>query len=128
MFPLFFRARVAFGLGYAPSLDSCSHCGAQAFALCAEQGATVADPAGLCFLVEEGRALCPSCNARASGFSLPLGPGSLRTLAYVCERDPADWALLRPEAQERRECAALVDHFVRYHLGLAWDRGRFHRV
>jgi DNA repair protein RecO (recombination protein O) len=131
VFPLFFRARVAFGLGlgYAPSLDSCSGCGAPAFAPCGEKSAEdTAAPAGLCFLVEEGRALCPSCKARTSGFSLPLGPASLRTLTYVCERQPADWTLLRPEGQERRECAALVDHFVRFHLGLAWDNGRFQRV
>jgi len=128
LFPVFFRASLTFGLGYAPCLAHCATCGAPTLPDVGTGCKTGQVAQGISFFVEEGKAVCHRCPSPATGLRLPLSPAALRTLEYVRARGPADWIVLRPGPVERRECAALIDHFVRYHVGLAWEHGRFRRV
>lgn len=119
MFPMFFRLRLAAELGYAPNFEKCRVC-----------GKSVAESAY--FLVSEGVICCGHCfkqafYGRAGGFR-KLGPGSLALLRSI-ERDmPTAWRPgLFPDV-DIKDCLAAIDSFVQYHLGLVWDRGRFHNV
>jgi len=140
MVPVLFRARLAFEQGLWPHLRHCADCGA----VLAPEGLPdlgqaslerrIEAPARLCqgsggrFLVEQGVTLCTACGPQGRGMHLPLCGASLDVLALVRDSSPEQWQQLDLPAAVRRECATMVERFVRYHLGLAWDRGRFRRV
>ncbi len=122
--PILFRLRMASQQGYAPALDKCSSCGNNVF-----------DSA--VFLVSEGSLVCQDC-ASVRGNIVEISRKSLDVLRQVQEKSPAQWHFLTCAPSdgsveallpaERRECARAVDGFVQYHLGLAWDRGRFRKI
>ena len=114
LFPVLFRAKVAFSQGYAPSLTACSHCG---------KGIHSGSSPRLD--VERGRVLCAACAGQAPG--LDLCCEALDLLERVRTGGPADWSDARPGSEVRRQCYAAVDHYVRYHLGLAWSGGSFRK-
>ncbi|CAM2057763.1 DNA repair protein RecO [Desulfovibrionales bacterium] len=152
--PMWFRVRLAFELGFAPELDCCLECGR--FLLpdwtILENDSEVGSvgwgsgdiPAASInsedpfvigrFAIEQGRMLCPDCVASLAGsFSihcrtLAVSPGSLATLRFIRHEPPSLWSRLRLIPTVRRECAALIDHFIEFHMGLAWDKGRLIRV
>lgn len=117
LLPLFFRLRFAGVLGLAPNLGSCGRC-----------GSPVAGPAQ--FVVDEAQLLCPSCRAAAgpARYGVELGAGGLDLLRHVQQEFPSGWSSEELPAVERRACARVIDGFVQYHLGLAWEGGFFRRV
>lgn len=112
LFPVLFRAKVAFGQGYAPALTACSHC-----------GKGIHSVSSLRFEVERGRVACAECAGQGAGIS--LGREALDLLEQVRASGPWDWRDARPEPAIRRQCYAVVDQYVRFHLGLAWAGGSF---
>ncbi|MEW5772654.1 MAG: DNA repair protein RecO [Thermodesulfobacteriota bacterium] len=115
LFPVLFRAKVAFSQGYAPSLTACSHC-----------GKGIHSGSSLRLDVERGRVCCAACAERAPG--LDLGGEALDLLERVRTSGPRDWRDARPGSEVRRQCYAAVDLYVRYHLGLAWAGGSFRKI
>ena len=115
LFPVLFRAKVAFSQGYAPALTACSHCG---------KGIHSGSLPRLD--VERGRVLCAACAGSAPG--LDLCGEALDLLERVRRGGPEDWRDVRPGAEVRRQCYAAVDHYVRFHLGLAWAGGSFRKI
>lgn len=119
--PVLFRARLAFDQGLQPDLSRCTQCGAPL-------GVDAGGYGGGRMLVEQGRMLCPACRPNGLGLHLPLCGAALDLLALVRHSTPETWQALHPPPQVRRECAAAVEAFVRFHLGLAWERGMFRRI
>lgn len=116
VFPLFFRAKAAFEQGFAPDIAVCHGCDREAGGL---------DTAF--FLVEKGRLSCPDCRP-SSGLALPACAGAVQTLARLGQSRPADWLRLEMSGLVRRQCYEIIERFVAYHLGLAWEGGRFRKV
>jgi DNA repair protein RecO (recombination protein O) len=116
LFPLLFRARVAFGQGLLPACDRCAVCGADL------------GPQGAVCHVEQGRLTCPHCRDTAPGVLQRLGPGALALMDAAVAGSPGDWASCRPDPAAGREFSRVVDLLVRYHLGLAWEQGGFVRA
>ena len=118
IFPLQYRLRLASEQGQAPALDVCGVCGAPV-------------DAGY-FRVDEAHMLCPVCAARAAGASgryrVRLGRQALAALRVVQAAPPDAWGQAPLEGEELRQCARAIDGFVQYHLGIAWQDGRFCRV
>jgi DNA repair protein RecO (recombination protein O) len=117
LLPLFFRLRMASEIGFAPALHQCAACGK------AVQGAAL-------FLVNEGLVRCEECGGGSSPYAVPLPAAGLALLQAVQQQSPTVWgryALSLPIA-ERRACARAIDGFVQYHLGIAWEEGRFRKV
>ena len=113
---LLFRLRVASDQGFAPFLHGCARCGRQARAGENWQ-----------FLLDQGGLLCPDC--RAGGpYALELAFTGLDFLRRVQNSAPPLWDATRLNAAERRQCGRVIDAFVQYHLGIAWEEGRFRRV
>jgi DNA repair protein RecO (recombination protein O) len=115
LFPVLFRAKVAFAQGYAPSLTACSHCG---------KGIHSGSSPRLD--VERGRVLCASCAGQAPGLYLCREVLDLLERVRTC--GPEEWRDVRPSGDVRRQCYAAVDHYVRFHLGLAWSGGSFRKI
>jgi len=117
MFPLLFRAKLVFCLGLCPDLGTCSQCGKDIKSAGSDSF----------FMVEAGRVVCPSC-ARPPGKRVRLGKRATHLFDKVLTGPPHRWHDLDPPAEVRRQCFDAVDSFVRYHLGLAWEGGRFKKV
>lgn len=125
--PALFRLRLASDQGFVPPFSHCSRCGRELVG----QGGF--------FSVADGSVLCSGCTAagaeerrhdarsHTAAGGLRVSAQALDALAAVQATPPEDWAPEQLEPSARRECARLVDSFVQYHLGLAWDRGRFRR-
>ncbi|MDL2280159.1 DNA repair protein RecO [Desulfovibrio sp. OttesenSCG-928-G11] len=116
LFPFFFRARLVFDQGYSLEADRCAACAA----------AIKEAPAQL--LVHEGHLLCRACADKGSGRRLPLGAEALLALESVRREEPEQWADLPLSPSGAREFARAVDGFVQYHVGIAWNEGRFVRL
>uniref|UniRef100_I2Q138 DNA repair protein RecO n=1 Tax=Desulfovibrio sp. U5L TaxID=596152 RepID=I2Q138_9BACT len=117
LFPLLFRARMAFLHGMLPGCAKCAAC-----------GAPLAGEGAVCH-VEAGRIVCPDCrNGLDGGVRQPLGPGALALFDAAVAKDPGHWAACRPEPAAAREFSRTVDLLVRYHMGLAWEQGGFVRA
>lgn len=116
LFPLLFRARLVFCQGLCPDLSTCSQCGKDIKSAGSDS----------IFMIEAGRTACPSC-ARASGRRVRLGARAVKLLDLVRTEPPADWHDLDPPPSVRRQCFDAVDSFMRFHLGLAWEGGRFRK-
>lgn len=116
LFPLFFRWRLASDQGFAPSLHVCALCGGPV-----EQGT---------FMVDEGQMACSRCEGRRTSnpYVVPLPAAGLDLLRKVQQALPAVWHTTIMGVQERQACARAIDGFVQYHLGIAWEGGRFRRV
>ena len=115
LLPLLFRARLAFDQGYGLNLDVCSGCGRYSFG----QGGHLS--------VSLGQIFCHDCFGGRVPDRLSLSPGSFHVLATVKEVGPVAWADLAMEPATARECAKAIDGFIQYHVGLAWENGRFVR-
>ncbi len=117
LFPLFFRLRLAGALGFAPSLDVCGHCGCE-----------LSGPGQ--FVVDEGHVRCPSCRAEAGPvrYGVELSADGLDLLRHVQQELPSAWHAEELPPADRRACSRVIDGFVQYHLGLAWEGGFFRRV
>lgn len=116
LLPVFFRVALASTQGYAPRFDACSYCGKPAHAV---------DEAW--FMVREGGFVCPDCPPSASS-RVGIGRETLDALRFVQDNPPLRWSELRLPPAVRRECSRAVDGFIQYHIGLAWDNGRFRRL
>lgn len=117
LFPLLFRARLVFRQGLCPDLATCSQCGKDIKSAGSDSF----------FMIEAGRVICPACS-RPSGRRIRLGPRTVRLLELVRTKPPGEWRDLDPPIAVRRQCFDAVDSFVSYHLGLAWDGGRFKKI
>lgn len=116
--PLFFRLRLAAALGYAPDFRTCA-CGASL-------------RGGGQFLADEGRVCCPSCMKGKSfaekRHSFRLGSGAM-DLADICTSVPvSQMPLSQASGEDLRQCGRAINDFVEFHMGLAWENGRFRRV
>ena len=116
---LFFRLRLAGALGFAPNLGQCGAC-----------GAAIGERAT--FVVDEGLLLCPACRAERplaeTRYCVDISRRGLDVLRAVQQTFPSAWPAEALPPPERRACARLIDGFVQYHLGLAWENGHFRRV
>lgn len=121
VFPLFFRAKIAFEQGYALDPARCSRC-----------AAALADSLRAGFSVREGGFFCESCMARErAGIFLFVGHETLDALAHVQDYSPLHWrgeAMKPLSSQGQRECAQVVDAFIEHHVGVRWHENRFVRV
>lgn len=115
LLPLFFRLRLAFDQGYALDGGSCSHCGRD----------PVHTRAWL--LLREGHIVCTDCARQSNVQRLPLGHEALAAVSAVGTLPPSGWGDLRLAGAAVREFGRAVDGFIQYHIGIAWDRGRFVR-
>lgn len=137
LFPLFFRLRLASDQGFAPALDECAFCG------------RAVEAEDVTFLMDEGQIRCGHC-ARQGGaladdasrsefggsqwgggavrYAVALPPAGLDVLRTVQREEPALWDGAQLPLPARRACARAIDGFVQYHLGIAWEEGRFRRV
>ncbi|EPR30441.1 DNA repair protein recO [Alkalidesulfovibrio alkalitolerans DSM 16529] len=114
--PMFFRTRALAALGYWPELQSCHVCGKGLHDM------------PLAFLaIDSGRLSCPACGWGDLSL-LRLGQEAVSTLRFLSRSDPGGWPDLDVSPTARRECFAAVDRFIEYHLGLAWDAGRYRRA
>ncbi len=119
-FPMFFRARLAHQQGYGPELAECARC--------RRPVVEASSRARVRFLAAQGRALCPRCRPEPGVAALEVSAEAVRLLERVRASEPAAWPDLATNDAASRECSLLVDRFVAYHLGLAWDKGDFRRV
>lgn len=116
MFPVLFRAKLAFAQGYAPDLATCPRCGKD-----------LDNSVAPVFLVEEGRAACGGC-ATGLGRRIPFSEAALDILRRVHDGGPEDWKDQAPAPAVRGQIYDAVDALVEYHLGLAWKDGGFRHV
>jgi len=113
---LLFRLRIASDQGFAPFLHGCVRCGRQ-----------IRTGESWQFLLDRGGLLCRDC--RVTGrYALELAAASLEFLRMVQNSVPLLWDASCLDPAERRQCGRVVDAFVQYHLGIAWEEGRFRRV
>lgn len=68
-----FELRSACIAGYTPSMQGCYHCG---------------NPVPDRFNITEGRLECSGCKDQGHGLRLPISPGMLASLRYICMCDP----------------------------------------
>ena len=127
--PLFFRLRLMAILGYAPDFLHCC--------LCRKD---LVEKSFFC--VEEGGPMCSSCHSRFGGGRRTgawLEPATLELLQLVRGEDPLSWpkeawsdsgegSVPGLEAGQRRAASQCIDGILAYHVGLAWEKGRFVRT
>jgi DNA repair protein RecO (recombination protein O) len=101
-FPVLFRAHLVFGLGFVPTVQACSRCGA-------DPGQRPA------FSIPQGGVLCPRC----AGGERTISRQALNILRELRRPLPAPWATRPLSHTVREECVHLVDHFVRWHMDLS---------
>ena len=117
LLPLFFRLKCMALLGYAPDFLQCCLCrspiGRESF-----------------FCVEEGGVLCRTCQGQCTGRSsgAVLSLTTLQMLQAVRLSWPLQWQGLQLDGQERRKVSLCLDGMLRYHVGIAWDRGHYIRI
>lgn len=117
LLPLFFRIRLAFDQGYALEVARCSLCGKPLASSCERSF----------LLLREGRIVCASCAGKQPDYRLPLGTETLCALEQIKILPPSGWNRVELSPPGAREFARIVDGFIEYHIGIAWDRGRFIR-
>lgn len=119
LFPLFFRLRLAAALGFGPGLSLCGGCSRPI----AAHGY---------FLADEGRVFCAECAGGKSfaskKFSIKISRECLDILNAAGKEMPEGWRMEELSGSEAGACARLVDAFIQYHLGLAWENGYFRHV
>ncbi len=118
LYPVLFRLRMASEQGFAPAWHTCTVCGE---ALTHRESI---------FHMDAGSAHCVQCESRRNSlaYSVHLSAEVLSVLQKV-ERAPAhEWDIFSLSAQDRQRCFRAIDGFVQFHLGIAWEEGRFRRV
>jgi DNA repair protein RecO (recombination protein O) len=120
---LLFRLRLVSDHGFAPALRVCAGCGREARR---EEGREAAD-AYWRFITEQGAVFCPSCRG-VGRHALNMGLPGIEFLRDVQHSAPEMWSPAGLSPAEQRQCGRAVDAFVQYHLGIAWEDGRFRRV
>ncbi len=113
LLPLLFRVRLVFDQGYALDVRRCARCTRE-----------LRDGAYL--FVHEGRLVCEDCGGRLSGQAFYLGAEAVGVLSSVCSLPPDGWGAC--ERSAAKQCGRAMDAFIRFHVGLAWENGRFVRV
>lgn len=121
LFPLFFRARLAASMGFGPRLDSCALCG-RPLACSDNVKRTYA------FQVASGAVTCDQCITQKKQQVLSLQSETAQLLERIQRTSPKEWVSLELTPGVRSELAVVIDHFIRYHLGLAWERGAFRQL
>lgn len=120
LFPLLFRARMAFEIGFHPDMRVCSVC-----------GRSCENEAGVFFNVESGRIRCAACKSSekpVDGLSRPISIGALRMMDWIMTSTPSDWVGLGMSSDVRRQVYETVELFVAYHLDLQWEGGNYKKV
>ncbi len=115
LLPIFFRARLAFGQGFALDPHFCSVCGKPW--------------AGTDFAVlpiNESGLMCRNC-APDYGQRFVLQPQTLSVLRHVLVNPLEAWSLSGFDELFLKECARAIDGFLQYNIGIQWDKGRFRR-
>lgn len=119
-FPLLFRAKLVFAMGFVPNLSTCTHCGIQ-----------LGNTARVWFSVENGQAACAACksaNKSVDGLARPVTLGALRALEWIMQSSPEQWSGLSMAPDVRGQIFELIDFFVAYHLGLQWGGKHYKHV
>lgn len=116
IFPILFRAKVIFIQGYGPGFGACPRCGKD-----------LRESVAPTLLVEQGVVACAE-HSHGGGRRIELDADTVDVLRTVRMRSVRAWADALPPLSSRRRLFAAVDAMVRYHLGLAWEDGRFRRV
>ena len=118
LLPIFFRARLASGQGYALEPGFCAACGKKR-----ETGAEAVLP------VNSSGLMCRSC--AATGFSggqrFILSPYSLELLEHIFLLPLDEWDLDKFSSEAQNQCARAIDGFLQFSTGIYWDRGRFRK-
>jgi DNA repair protein RecO (recombination protein O) len=141
--PLYFRARLAFDHGYSLSGALCGKCRDALVPSCSgdydapepwrgnadgDCSPAASSGRGAFFLPGEGLVLCPDCAGAVTGQRFFLGPEALRCLESIRTLPVEQWGRLCPPAASSRQLARMVDGFIQYHIGIAWENGRFVKV
>ncbi len=116
LLPQFFRLRMAFDQGWDVDFASCAHCGKSL------------DGIGARFWVVPGVLRCPSCPPAEEGMGFSLRPEALDALRRVRRDAPASWPDIALAPDAGRECGRAIDAFIRLHVGVSWENGRFCRM
>lgn len=119
LLPIFFRARLACGQGYALSPEHCNICG-QSW-----------DDLGEAVLsMHESGLICRDCARREQigGRRYNLGAEALSGLRHILRQPLHTWHQMPAGEAGQKECARAVDSFLQYNTGLQWANGRFRRV
>lgn len=116
LLPLLFRLRLAAGQGFTPHLGHCQTCGLPAETL----DLWAFNPA-------RGGIACPTC-AKPGEPRLPLSRQSLEILRQIRATSPKTWEALHLPQDLRQECGEAAEDFIRYHVGVVWERNGFQRV
>ncbi len=90
--------------GYGPRWESCLQCGQ-------EPGAP------LYFSIPRGGVVCGPCSRTAKGPLLPLNPGVWKLLRLAQELPPEKLTRLRFPPLQRDQSLAIIQKFLRHHLG-----------
>ncbi|WP_147821538.1 DNA repair protein RecO [Salidesulfovibrio onnuriiensis] len=120
LFPILFRAKAAFELGFTPDLSRCTGC-----------GTSLDETIRVTFSVENGQIACGACKSPekpVDGLARQVSVGTLRTLDWIMRSGPSDWVGLGMAGEVRRQVFELVELFIAYHLGLQWEGGNYKKV
>ncbi len=118
LYPVLFRLRMASEQGFAPAWRHCSVCGAE---LGREE---------CIFHMNEGMAHCVHCEPerKSLAYTVRLDVETLALLHKVEQAPASEWDIFTLSAKGRQVCFRAIDGFVQFHLGIAWEEGRFRRV
>jgi DNA repair protein RecO (recombination protein O) len=117
LLPMFFRARLAAGQGYALDPGFCAICGKVRQA--GEEAVLPINSSGL---------MCRSCAATGfGGQRFILGPESLDLLEHIFSEPLDGWKLESFSGEAQKQCARAVDGFLQFNAGIYWDKGRFRK-
>ncbi len=121
LYPLLFRLRMASEQGFAPDFVACALCD---ISLQAQGGV---------FHMDEGNVHCTACAQKhgkefAYAYATQLSVKSLELLRKVQCEPPNTWNVLDLNFKDRQDCFKAIDGFVQYHLGIAFDEGRFKKI
>ncbi len=120
--PILFRFRMACELGFAPAWQACSVCG-RALAPVSNSFENIL------LHMDEGTCSCSYCAPRTpNAYAFKAKASAVHFLQTVESLPPTMWDIHALSAQDRQSCFQAVDGFTQFHLGIAWDAGRFKRV
>ncbi|MCL1889052.1 MAG: DNA repair protein RecO [Desulfovibrionaceae bacterium] len=111
--PLFFRARMIFGQGYAFDPDHCAVCGRTW-----GEGSAVFPPGA-------SGPLCLYCARPGISGGILLRPEALSMLRRICKAPVDSWDVRDIPEWAQQSCARALEAFWQAHAGLHWERGRF---